>query len=462
MSSRAATTRNSSQFKKPVVACVVGRWKAKLTRAVGHAGAMAGSGDGAEAKEKWFQQILGVDGNYTAENPIVSKAGAVVTNISLMPAALTAVMRLNGIEPDFAPEGDLELKPWFGGNQGLPLPKELDIPLVEPMQPYKDQIAELTKQVGAIFPRESMKDRSGSSIMDAKTQVTRVSGISILETAKYSLESNYCLALIREHNDANDNALFNTAAAAEITTAGNQMTMADLARQAGNAPNTVLAAACALVGPKSVDGARKAVDVLIELFGHSGLRNGDEDGFDVSKIEADARQRNALLGDAADPKAEAMLGGLKARGAKSAFIDYLRSLGGYPTADAVLAAITTSICWGALMKKKIGRNTARNFPWHVRLFATIIGASARLLKAKERLLLRRRRQGSHRQMVVDRDRLSGAPGRDAGAGETLPVPGVCWVSSSPTAPARSPRRAARARFPPMARKRPSACRSTRR
>ena len=32
------------EFKKPVVACVVGRWKAKLTRAVGHAGAIAGSG----------------------------------------------------------------------------------------------------------------------------------------------------------------------------------------------------------------------------------------------------------------------------------------------------------------------------------------------------------------------------------------------------------------------------------
>ena len=30
-------------WTKPVVACVVGRWKSKLTRAVGHAGAMAGS-----------------------------------------------------------------------------------------------------------------------------------------------------------------------------------------------------------------------------------------------------------------------------------------------------------------------------------------------------------------------------------------------------------------------------------
>ena len=34
-------------FDKPVVACVVGRWKSRLTRAVGHAGAIAGAGDDA-------------------------------------------------------------------------------------------------------------------------------------------------------------------------------------------------------------------------------------------------------------------------------------------------------------------------------------------------------------------------------------------------------------------------------
>src|SRR4029077_5392170 len=49
------------KFSKPVVACVVGRWKSKLTRAVGHAGAMAGSGDRAEDKERWFMESFGVD-----------------------------------------------------------------------------------------------------------------------------------------------------------------------------------------------------------------------------------------------------------------------------------------------------------------------------------------------------------------------------------------------------------------
>ena len=34
-----------ADYTKPVVACVVGRWKAKLTRAVGHAGAMSGGGE---------------------------------------------------------------------------------------------------------------------------------------------------------------------------------------------------------------------------------------------------------------------------------------------------------------------------------------------------------------------------------------------------------------------------------
>ncbi len=363
------------EFNKPVIACVVGRWKAKLTRAVGHAGAIAGSGDGAEAKEKWFQRILRVDGIYTPENPIVSQAGAVVTNIAHIPAALTAVMKLNGIEPDFAPEGDLTLKPWFGDNQGLPLPPELDIPLVEPMQPYKDQIAELSKQVGATFPRESMKDRSGSSIMDPKTQVTKVSGVSILDTAKYPLASNYMLALIHETSDENDLALFNTAIAAKVNLFGDPaIAAADGARAAGNAPNTVLAAACTMDGPRRVNGARKATDVLIELFGHSGLHNGDQEGFDFSAIKPDAGQLAALIGKKADPKAELMMSGLKARGAKSVFVDYLRALGN-PTGDAVLAAITTTICWGALIRKKISRTTARNLPWYVHLFATIIGAS---------------------------------------------------------------------------------------
>lgn len=364
------------KLTKPMVACVVGRWKSKLTRAVGHAGAMGGSGDNAEAKEQWFKDLFQVDGIYTPETPICSARGALVTNIAHIPQALTAVMKLNGAEPDFAAQGDLALKPWFGNSQGLPIPAELDIPLVEPIQPYKDQIAELSKQVGAIFPREPMKDRSGSSLMDAKTQVTKVSGVSVLDAASFPLESNYCLALLHEHNDANDNALLNTAIACEVNLHGDPIiALTDMVRAAGNAPNTVLSAACAAIGPGRVQAARTAADVLIDLFGHSGLTSGDQDGFDWSKIVATPEQRSQLVGNKPDPKAEAMLAGLAARGAKSMMVDYLKSLGQHPTADAVLAAITTSIAWSALLRKKITRTTARNLPWYVRLMSVIIGAS---------------------------------------------------------------------------------------
>ncbi len=364
------------QFDKPVVACVVGRWKANLTRAVGHAGAIAGSGDDARAKEKWFMDKFGVSDLYTPGNPVCSKKGAVVTNIAHIPQALTEVMKLNGIDRDFKPEGNLELKPWFGDNQGLKLPAALDIPVVKAMAPYDIQIAELLKNVGAIFPRQTMKDCSGSSVMDPKTQVTKVNNISILDCSKQPLESNLCLALVREHNDANDNALFNLAVAARVNLHGEAMlAAADAAREAGNSPNTAISAAVALLGPKRVDGARIAADTLTELFAHSGLAKGDDEQAKITPLTATAEHLATLLGSAPDAQAEAMLKAFDKRGAKSVFVRYLRSLKGHPTTDAVIAALTTTVAWEPLIRKRISRLTVRNLPWYAHLFAVIIGAS---------------------------------------------------------------------------------------
>ncbi len=366
----------SLEFDKPVVACVVGRWKAKLTRAVGHAGAIAGSGDDAEAKERWFMRHFAVDDLFTQDNPVFSSQGAVVTKISDIPLALTEIMKLNGVEPDFPPVGDLTLKPWFANNQGLDLPPELDLPAVEAISPYREQIAELGKQVGAVFPRQNLKDRSGSSIMDPTTQITRVSGVSILETSRFPLESNLCLALVHESNDDNDNALFNLAIASEVNLHGDSMlAAADAARAAGNTPNTVIGTACGILGPARANGARMAAETLIDLFCHSAILRGGDDGADLSAIEADAEQRARLVAGKPDPKAEAMLKALEVRGARSVFVRYLDSLDGHPTADSVLAALTMTIAWEPLMRKRISKLTARNLPWYTRLFAVQIGAA---------------------------------------------------------------------------------------
>ena len=45
------------EINKPVIACIVGRWKARLTKACGHAGTLAGSGDDASGGS-WIILVL--------------------------------------------------------------------------------------------------------------------------------------------------------------------------------------------------------------------------------------------------------------------------------------------------------------------------------------------------------------------------------------------------------------------
>jgi succinyl-CoA synthetase alpha subunit len=365
-----------ADFTKPIVACVVGRWKIKLTRAVGHAGAMSGGGDDALSKERWFMDKLSVEGIFTPDNPVVSARGALVTNIAHIPAAVTAVMRENATRTDFAPEGSLALKPWFASNQGLTIPPALDLPVVDAMPPYNEQIAQLDRQIGSMPPRQNMKDASGASQMDGQTQVTSLYNVAMLEAAQHAIESNISLALLHENGGANDQALINVAIGAGINLRGTpELAAADAARAMGNAPNTVLCAAAAIIGPGRAEGARVVARLLIDQFAAAKLTNALDDSFDLAKVPHDASIRATLVGDIRDARAEAMLAGLEARQAKSVLVRFVRSLNGYPTADAVLAAITTTLAWGPLMRKRISRVSAENLPWWMRLFSTLIGAS---------------------------------------------------------------------------------------
>jgi succinyl-CoA synthetase alpha subunit len=367
------------KFDKPVVACVVGRWKSKLTRAVGHAGAMAGSGDKAEDKERWLMESFGVDGIFTPEKPIVSAKGAVVTNIAHIPSALTAVMKLNNVRPDFEPRGSLSLKPWIANDQGLSLPPYLALPVIEAMEPYNSQIKALSRQIGAVIPRQNMKDKSGATVMDSKTQVTSVHGHSVLDLALLPLESNFALPLVHEIAGENDRAMLDIAVAAETNLVGDPaLIAADAAREGGNSPNTVMAAAAAIIGPKRVERALACAAKLIDLFAHSGLLDSRDEGFDCSAIKVDEHTRALFVATAAevsDPRPEAMLKAVRDRGGKSLFLKFLDSLGARPSRDAILAAISTTIAWGPLMRKRISRVTAETLPWYLRLYGVMIGAS---------------------------------------------------------------------------------------
>jgi succinyl-CoA synthetase alpha subunit len=363
-----------ASFTKPVVACVVGRWKSKLTRAVGHAGAMAGGCDDALAKERWFLERFGVEEAFTPERPVFSAKGALVTNIAHIPAALTAVMRANATMPDFAPEGSLALKAWFGSDQGLELPSDLVVPVIEAIAPYSQQIALLNRQIGSIVPRQVLKDASGASQMDPTTQVSSLYGVTMLQAAQHSLESNLNLALLHEPCGQPEQQLVNVAVAAFVNLHGTpELVAAQATREAGNAPNAVMAAAAAVVGPRRQEAARRAVRLMIERLAAAGLSNPFDTSFDTGRIAREGAE--ALVAETRDAHAEAMILGLKARGAEPVAVRWLTTLG-HPTADAVLGAITTSLAWGPLMRKRISRLTAESLPWWMQLFGTLIGASA--------------------------------------------------------------------------------------
>jgi succinyl-CoA synthetase alpha subunit len=368
-----------AQFTKPVVACVVGRWKSKLTRAVGHAGAMSGGDDDALAKERWFMQKFGVDAIFTPDQPVFSAKGALVTNIAHIPAALTAVMRANATMPDFEPEGNLALKAWFGSDEGLALPEALRVPVVEAIAPYNEQVALLNTQIGGVVPRQPLKDASGASQMDPKTQVSSLHGTSMLTAATLPFEANVALALVHDAGGENDRKLIAPAVAAYVNLHGSaELAAAQASRDAGNAPNAVLAAAAAIVGPRRQEAARAALAFMIERFHAAGL--GMEFGaslsesFDIDQVDRSGLP--ALTADTPDARGQAMLAGVEARGGRSVFLRWLKSLPGHPTEAGVLSAISATLAWGPLSRKRISRATAESFPWWLQLFGTLIGASA--------------------------------------------------------------------------------------
>jgi succinyl-CoA synthetase alpha subunit len=366
------------KLTKPVVACVVGRWKSKLTRAVGHAGAMGGAGDNAESKERWLMDAFDVDSIFTPENPVVSAKGAVVINIAHIPLALNRVAELNGFAPDFPPTGNLALKPWLGNNQGLDLPPEVDLPIAKAMAPYDLQIAHLREQIGAVVPRQSMRDSSGATRMDAATQITSVHGYSVLDLARLPFEVNLALPLVHETVGDQDRALLHIAVAGETNLVDDPaLAAADAARAAGNAPNLVMAAAACMIGPGRVERALKAAERLIDLFSSSGLQDPYDDSFDLGRIPVDDDTRGLFLAtdQEASTRAQAMLAAADALDGRSVFLTFVQSLGGQAHQDGVLAAIATTIAWGPLMRKRISRPTAATLPWYLRLYGVMIGAT---------------------------------------------------------------------------------------
>lgn len=255
-------------FNKPIIACVTGRWKKDLTRACGHAGALAGSGDDAIAKESWFDDYFELPA-YDPLNPVVSKRGIRVTSIQHIPEAMKAVFDKIDEKPDFPREGDLSLKPWLG-DRFISLPENLNIPIAQALSPYDEQIKEINKQVGAHYLRQNMADKSGASRMSPQTQVSELHHKTVLDLSQHTMEENIYFALAKMMPEKTDIPTLNLLLNLFLKMDEKRMEQIDLARENACTPNAYIASQLALIGNKSLlaktnGHARFIIDVIREF-----------------------------------------------------------------------------------------------------------------------------------------------------------------------------------------------------
>ncbi len=257
-------------FTKPIVCCVTGRWKKDVTRTCGHAGALAGDGEDAESKERWFDQYFGVP-VFDPKTRIVSKRGVRVSSIQFIPDAVRAVFEKIDEAPDFETTGDLSLKLWLS-DHFISLPPDLSVPVVKALSPYDQQITAIQKQVGAHYLRQNMADRSGASRIAPKTQVAELHGKTVLDLSQRRFEENAYFALAKVPPEPADLAIVNLLLDTFLEIDERRLELVDLARENGALPNAYLGSQLAIDGDEPIGArARESARFLVDLTREFGL-----------------------------------------------------------------------------------------------------------------------------------------------------------------------------------------------
>jgi len=368
------------KFTKPIVACVTGRWKKNITRACGHAGALAGAGDDAEAKEQLFDTYFGT-GLFDPANPQVSERGVRISSIQEVPLAMEAIAKLLGQKSDFAPIGDLSLKPWFVNEQTVKYPKHLAIPAVKAIAPYDEQIEAVSKQVGAQLPREGMRDRSGASRMDPKTQVSQVHGTPVLELVEHSFGSTNIFSLTKVMPVKGQAKMASLLLNCFVADATHSIGVSQVAKANGATPNAYIGAEVLSLGDKELfQQIRGNINALIDGF-YASI------GKDCApnKKAADAALKAKLeIAEGKNTKAqEAMAAHILKQAKKwkadSVFTEFAQGhIEKHKKAAALplaLAAGLLSLAWVPLTNRRIARDTVSEMGTYLGVHGTIVASS---------------------------------------------------------------------------------------
>jgi len=354
-------------FNKPMVVCVTGRWKKDIARSCGHAGALAGSGDDALSKEAWFDDYFGVP-CFDPDHPQSSRRGVRVTTIQAVPAAMKAAFAAIGEEPDFAPRGDLDLKPWLGDNV-LPLPAKLDLPLVTPLAPHDETLGKINRNVGAQFLRRSMRNMSGASQLDPATMVTSLHGISILDLSERTIEENVYFTLARVAAEPRELATVNLLLNLFLKLDDGEYDTVGRAQANGATPNAALSAGLAALGDAPVLArTREQVRLLIDLIRNHGI-DVNTTGFSAAFDEDAAGTWFETPGAPIDDTAAFLLNEIKTSGTEGVarkvclhIIEQAEAAGRQirDLRSFLLAAIVLCAFWRPMLRKRISRQTVED------------------------------------------------------------------------------------------------------
>jgi succinyl-CoA synthetase alpha subunit len=371
-------------FSKPIVVCVTGRWKRDLERSCGHAGAMAGSGDDAESKEKWFDDYFGMP-VFDPQNPKVGKKGVRVASIQHFPDAMRALFKKIDEKPDFEPSGDLSLKLWIS-DTFMALPKGLDVPVVRAIAPYDQKLTEINKFVGAHYLRQNMRNKSGASRLDVRTQVAELHGKSVLELSGLSFEENAYFCLSKVHPSKQTTRTVNLLLNSFLAMHAYQPERVREAKDNGCTPNAILASVIAPLGDAPLlRKIREASGWLIDQIREHGIEESTarfSDEFNRSCIKEVLRKEppaapsemTALFSRELESNAESGPVGAVYRQVKR--LAESKKLFIRDELEFTIAAVTVRIFWKPMLEKRITRGTAENACAYFYVFSRMAGYSA--------------------------------------------------------------------------------------
>lgn len=377
---------NRFKFTKPIVAVVTGRWKKHLTRSVGHAGAISGGGDDAEAKENWFDDYFGVP-EFNAERPNVSERGVRVATIQDVPLAIAEVMKKIGHGPDFDPVGDLSLKPWFVNDQKHTFTGSLSITPVRAMSPYDEEIQRANKMVGAQYIRESMRNRSGATYMDRSSQLTVLHGMSLLNLVKYPFASTALFAVTKSMPSETQLKVLNPILNFFVHIGTDSIDIAVKGRKNGASPNAYIGAGVMLQGNNPMYQTLSSnMSKLIDAFFVEIGRNIDIRNELISKrLEENIEfVKSANIDKKFDELEKHLYGLIQSVGIENIFTRFAHEYNEKHRGDSeranpyllLISAALLSMAWDSLTGKQITRKEAEDLPIYMAVYGVIVGSAA--------------------------------------------------------------------------------------